>query len=160
MRIAIYQMNSVDRSIPENTALFDQICANAKAGGADLIIFPEMALTGYNIGADRIKQLAQSRNGAMVQGLKIMAARHDIGVLCGFPEADGEQVFNAAAFIDATGAVLSVCRKAHLFGDVDRDLFAEPRDVDELGVVHGVKRGANPQEQGDGGNGEEQALHA
>lgn len=124
MRLAIHQMNSVDRSIAENTALFDQICANAKAGGADLIIFPEMALSGYNIGADRIWQLAQSRNGAMVQGLQNMAARHDIGVLCGFPEADGEQVFNSAAFIDSSGAVLTVCRKAHLFGDVDRAAFS------------------------------------
>lgn len=124
MRIAIYQMNSIDRNVAENATLFDQLCAIAKAGGADLIIFPEMALSGYNIGADRIRQLAEPRDGAMIQALRGMAQRHNIGVLCGFPEADGMQVFNSAALIDASGALLSICRKAHLFGDVDRSAFS------------------------------------
>ncbi|MFT5061222.1 MAG: putative amidohydrolase [Gammaproteobacteria bacterium] len=124
MRIAIHQMNSVDRSVAENTVLFDQVCAAAKAGGADLIIFPEMALSGYNIGATRIRQLAEPRTGAMIQGLRDMAKRHHIGVLCGFPELDGERVFNAAVLIDAKGDVLSICRKAHLFGGVDRAAFS------------------------------------
>lgn len=124
MRIAIHQMMSVDQSVAETTALLDQACADAKKGGAGLVIFPEMALTGYNIGADRIRQLAEPRDGAMVQGLIQMAKRNAIGVLCGFPEADGERVFNAAALIDASGNLLSVCRKAHLFGDVDRAAFS------------------------------------
>ena len=101
MRLAIFQMNSVDRSVAENAALFDQACADAKSGNADLIIFPEMALTGYNIGADRIRKLAEPRDGPMIQTLRDMAKHHRIGVLCGFPELDGEQVFNAAVIIDA-----------------------------------------------------------
>jgi len=128
MRLALFQMNSVDRSVAENAALFDQACADAKSQNADLIIFPEMALSGYNIGADRIRQLAEPRDGAMIQTLRDMAKRHRIGVLCGFPELDGERVFNAAALVDATGAVLSICRKAHLFGDVDRAAFS-PADT-------------------------------
>jgi predicted amidohydrolase len=101
MRLAIFQMNSVDRSVAENLALFDQACAEAKTGRADLIIIPEMALTGYNIGADRIRQLAQPRDGAMVQALRDMAKRNSIGVLCGFPELEDKQVFNSAALIAA-----------------------------------------------------------
>ena len=128
MKLAIFQMNSVDRSVTENAALFDQACADAKSGNADLIIFPEMALTGYNIGADRIRKLAEPCDGPMIQTLRDMAKHHRIGVLCGFPELDGEQVFNAAVIIDATGSVLSICRKAHLFGDVDRAAFS-PADT-------------------------------
>jgi predicted amidohydrolase len=124
MRVALHQINSVDRSIAENTALFDQACATAKAGRADLILFPEMALTGYNIGAERIHTLAEPRSGAMVQALRDMAQRHNIGVLCGFPELDGAQIFNSAALIDASGTLLSICRKAHLFGEVDRAAFS------------------------------------
>ncbi len=124
MKIAIHQMMSVDRSVADNIAHLDQACADAKTGGADLVIFPEMALTGYNIGADRIRQLAQPRDGAMMQNLCDMAKRHTIGVLCGFPETDGMRVFSAAALIDATGAVLAICRKVHLFGAVDRAAFS------------------------------------
>lgn len=43
MRIAIHQMMSVDRSVAENIAHMEQACVDAKTGGADLIIFPEMA---------------------------------------------------------------------------------------------------------------------
>lgn len=124
MRLALYQMMSADRSIAETTSLLDQACAEAAQGGADLIIFPEMALTGYNIGAERIRQLAEPRDGLMVQSLIDMARRHGIGILCGFPELENERVFNAAVLIDGGGKVLSVCRKAHLFGDVDRAAFS------------------------------------
>lgn len=116
-------MTSVDRSVAENLAHLDRACAKAKTGGADLVIFPEMALTGYNIGAARVRDLAQPRDGAMVRALGDMARRHAIGVLCGFPEADGAQVYNAVALVDGTGTLLSVCRKVHLFGDVDRAAF-------------------------------------
>lgn len=65
----------------------------------------------------------------MIQTLRDMAKRHRIGVLCGFPELDDdEQVFNSAVLIDAGGKVLSICRKAHLFGDVDRAAFS-PADT-------------------------------
>ena len=123
MRIAIHQMMSTDRSVADLAAHLDRACARAKTGGADLVIFPEMALTGYNIGAARIRQLAEPRDGPMVQILRDMARHHAIGVLCGFPEAEGADVFNAAALIDAQGTVLSICHKAHLFGDVDRAAF-------------------------------------
>ena len=62
-------MDSIDRCVEENTALFDRTCATAKAGGAELVIFPEMALTGYNIGAERIRALAEPRSGAMIPRL-------------------------------------------------------------------------------------------
>ena len=124
MRLALYQMMSADRSVAATTALLDQACAEAKAGGAELVIFPEMALTGYNIGADRIRRLAEPWDGRMVQSLSEMASRHAIGVLCGFPELDADRVFNAAVLIDASGTVQSVCRKAHLFGEVDRAAFS------------------------------------
>ena len=70
MRIALNQMMSADRSVAETTSVLDHACAGARQGGADLIIFPEMALTGYNIGAERIRQPEPSRaSGAMVQRL-------------------------------------------------------------------------------------------
>lgn len=124
MRLALFQMSSAGCSVADRLAIFDRICAEAKAGGADLVIFPEMALSGYNIGAARIRQLAEPRDGAMVQNLCKMARRHGIGLLCGFPEREGERIYNAAALINAAGALLSVCRKAHLFGDVDRAAFS------------------------------------
>lgn len=123
MRLAVYQMMSTAQSVPDTTKRLDLACAKAAGTEADLVIFPEMALTGYNIGAKKVRRLAQPRDGAMVQSLCDMAKRNGIGVLCGFPEVEGDQVYNSAALIDAKGNLLSVCRKTHLFGNVDRAQF-------------------------------------
>jgi 5-aminopentanamidase len=82
MRLAIFQMNSVDRSVAENAALFDQACADAKSQNADLIIFPEMALSGYNIGAERIRRLAERHGQAPPnrRALRVSRTRRRKGV--------------------------------------------------------------------------------
>lgn len=123
LRLAVFQMMSVARNVADATNHIDQACAKAKAHAADLVIFPEMALTGYNIGANRARILAEPCDGPMILGLREMAAQHGIGILCGFPEADGDRVFNAVTLIDRTGTILATCRKTHLYGDVDRAQF-------------------------------------
>ena len=66
MRIALHQMNSIDRSIAENTGLFDQVCA-------------EMALTGYNIGAKRIR--VRTHNQKITAAARAIAERKTVGDL-------------------------------------------------------------------------------
>ena len=132
MILALYQLLSIDRSIADTLKIFDRACANAKANGADLVIFPEMAVTGYNIGADRIRKLAEPHDGAMVKRLMDMAKRHKIGIVCGFPEANGQNVFNSAVLIDSSGTVQAICRKVHLFGDVDREVFSPAESLCSL----------------------------
>ena len=124
MILALYQLLSINRNVADTLKIFDRACANAKSNGADLVIFPEMGVTGYNIGADRIRNLAEPHDGAMVERLMAMAKRHAIGIVCGFPEANGQNIFNSAVLINSSGTVQSICRKVHLFGDVDREVFS------------------------------------
>ena len=78
--------------------VFDHACADARQGRErDLIIFPEMALTGYNIGAERIRQLAEPRDGPMMQSLRRHGqATTASACFVGFPNLTGNSVFNAA----------------------------------------------------------------
>lgn len=102
----------------------DRACAEAAAHGADLLVTPEMFLTGYNIGSDAVHSLAEPVAGPMVARAAGLARSHGIGVVCGFPERgeDGRR-FNAAVLIDCYGNIVNCCRKTHLFGDVDRAQF-------------------------------------
>lgn len=42
----------------------------------------------------------------------------------GYPERDGDAVYNSAQLLSAQGERLANYRKTHLFGDLDRDQFS------------------------------------
>ncbi|MPY98304.1 MAG: carbon-nitrogen hydrolase [Actinophytocola sp.] len=94
----------------------------AAAAGAELLLFPEMATTGYHIGAD-IPRLAEPADGATALAVAGLAREHGIAVAYGYPERDGDAVFNAVQLIGHGGDRLANYRKTHLFGALDRDWF-------------------------------------
>lgn len=106
-------------------ARLDACAAAARAQGADLLVCPEMSLTGYQIGAPAVAALAEPADGPLAQAVSTIARRHGIAIVCGFPEhAAPGRPYNAALFIDADGRHLALYRKTHLFGEVDRALFS------------------------------------
>ena len=106
-------------------ARLDRAAAQAKAQGADLLLCPEMGLTGYAIGAQRVKALAEPRNGPMATAVAAIAMRQQIAIVYGYPEQhpNGQQPYNAAQCIDHEGQSLGHYRKTHLFGDMDHQQF-------------------------------------
>lgn len=105
--------------------LLDATALQARAQGADLLVCPEMSLTGYQIGAARVAALAEPPDGLLAQTVAAIAQRHGIAIVYGYPErhTDGRPC-NAAQFIDAAGQRVANYRKTHLFGDVDRAQFS------------------------------------
>lgn len=103
----------------------DAACAQARAQGADLLVTPEMFLTGYAIGAERVAAQAEPADGPLAQTVATIARRRRIAIVYGYPEhhPDGRP-FNAAQAIAADGTRLMSYRKTHLFGDMDRAQFS------------------------------------
>lgn len=125
MRIALFQREPARNGFEEARESLDRACAAAVRNGVDLLTTPEMFLSGYNIGAEAVRAAAEPVDGPMISGLVAMAARHKVGILSGFPElAPDGRVYNAIALIDAEGTLRAVCRKTHLYGEVDRAQFA------------------------------------
>lgn len=125
-----------------NLAALDAAAARAAAGGADLLITPEMYLTGYNLGTEAITALAEERFGASAQAVAEIAIRHRAAVLYGYPERDGAGVvYNAVQLFDRDGVSLANYRKTHLFGDVDRAGFAPGDDLVVQADLDGVRLG-------------------
>lgn len=104
----------------------DATAAQARALGADLLVCPEMGLTGYAIGPDRVAALAEPADGPLARQVAGVARRHRIAIVCGYPERHpaGGRPYNAAQFVSANGSVLAHYRKTHLYGDMDRAQFS------------------------------------
>lgn len=101
----------------------------AAAAGAHLLITPEMSMTGYALGPDGIARRAEPADGPLSRAVADVAARAGVAIVHGFPERDGERVYNSVQLVDAHGTVLAVYRKTHLFGDLDRDAFVPGEEL-------------------------------
>ncbi len=122
MKIAVYQGPGVFLDVQASLALLDRLAGAAAAQSANLLILPELYLTGYNIGDD-VGRLAEPADGASAARAGTIAARHGIALLYGYPERSGRAIYNSALLIEATGRPLANYRKTHLFGPEERRLF-------------------------------------
>jgi predicted amidohydrolase len=122
MRTALLQSSGRPGSVVENLKVLDEAAGRAAAGGAGLLAAPEMFLTGYAIGDD-IARLAEPADGDSADAVAEIATRHGVAVVYGYPEREGETVYNSAQLISADGTRLANYRKTHLFGCFERDHF-------------------------------------
>ena len=123
MRVALYQCPPLPLDVAGNLQRLHQLALEAK--GADLLVLPEMFLTGYNIGVDAVSVLAEVHNGESAQQIARIAKTAGIAILYGYPErTEDGQIYNAVQLIDAHGERLCNYRKTHLFGDLDHSMFS------------------------------------
>ena len=122
MKIAIYQGAGVLGRVNENLELIRRSAVSAARQGAELIIFPEMFLTGYNVG-DAVFELAETPTGPSAQKSGQIAREANIALLYGYPERSADRVYNSAVLIRRQGSVLANYRKAHLYGRDENRLF-------------------------------------
>ena len=134
LRIAGLQTAGTPGDVDANLAELSAAAAEARAGGAELLITPEMFVTGYAVG-DRLPELA-ARD--VLGPAAAVAAREGIAILLGAPDPQPEGIYNAAFLLDASGRVVHRHRKSHLFGELDRGMFVAgdiPFGLVELGGV-------------------------
>src|SRR5215212_8178189 len=110
MRLALAQINSTVGDIAGNTAKIIDYIRRARADGAELIAFPELAICGYPP-EDLLLKMSFLRQCEEALA-EIAAASQDVVVVVGYPET-AEAVYNAAAVI-CDGQVVSSCRKERL----------------------------------------------
>jgi NAD+ synthase (glutamine-hydrolysing) len=124
LRVALAQMNAVVGDIPGNERLIADRIEEAKQAGAQLVVFPELALTGYPPEDLLLKEhfLADTREALV----RLAAGVEGIVAIVGYPER-AEDVYNAAAVI-ADGVVQATYRKQHLpnYGVFDELRYFQP----------------------------------
>jgi NAD+ synthase (glutamine-hydrolysing) len=139
LRIALSQINAVVGDIPGNERRIRDDLHRARAAGAQIVLFPELAVTGYPPEDLLLKEhfLADAREAVD----RIAAEAQGIVAIVGFPER-ALDVYNAAA-VCANGAVQATYRKIHLpnYGVFDEVRYFQSGHGPALIEVDGVTVG-------------------
>jgi predicted amidohydrolase len=99
------------RTVPENVELIRRLIARAARSGSDVVLFPECALTGYNVDFHKLAPVE------IENGLKLVAeaARaHRCHVLLGSPTFARGRWFNSLLVFDRKGNETFRYHKIHL----------------------------------------------
>lgn len=128
MRIAVCQTRSNPGDKAKNIETIRAITRTAASWKADLLVLPELYLTGYDIGS-RLRDLAETRDGPSVKSIGEIARNEGCAIAVGFPEISGDEFFNSSALFDAQGNLAAVYRKIHLFGHDEKKLFAPGNEL-------------------------------
>ncbi len=113
MKIAAAQIDCTVGDIAANTRKLCDVARRAKAAGADWVVFPEMADTGYVMSV--IRECATGWEEGVVPALRACAREHSLGIVCGVAERTEACIYNTQVVIDAHGEIIGRYRKAHLY---------------------------------------------
>lgn len=122
-RVALFQDAGTPLDPAANLDRLASAARTAAARGARLLVAPEMHLTGYAVGPEAVERLAEPADGPSAERAAAIARATGVALAYGYPERAEGGVYNAALLIDRDGRRLGH-RKAHLFGDLDRGMFA------------------------------------
>ena len=140
MRLALAQTNNVVGDIDGNAARTVELIGAARRADADLVLLPELMVTGYP--AEDLFLRPGFVRAALRAVHEIAAATHGIVALIGAPLYEDGALYNAC-FVVADGEVRDVYRKHHLpnYGVFDEDRYFEPGNDRVLVDVAGVRVG-------------------
>jgi NAD+ synthase (glutamine-hydrolysing) len=124
MRLALAQIDSVVGDVDGNARRIAEWVGRAREANADLVLFPELAVTGYPP-EDLLLRPGFVRAARRAVD-EVAKAAHAITVLVGAPQLDTD-LFNAC-FVLARGEVQCVYRKRFLpnYGVFDEDRYFAP----------------------------------
>lgn len=139
MRLAAFQMVSHVCDVAANLKMVEAAVVEAKAKGAELMVAPELATTGYGA-KDAIRDLAEPADGGQASALASMAVNHGVALVVGLPERAGEVIYNSAIFAMPDGT-RTLYRKCQLYGQYERRLFTAGDAPPKLTIFRGLKLG-------------------
>src|SRR5260370_3669213 len=113
MKIAGAQIASTLGDLFATVRMLRAFAERAQAAGAELVVFPEMADTGYAMQV--IREQAASWSEGAVPELQRIARTLSITIISGISEKEDDLIYNSQVVIDSTGAILAKYPKTHLF---------------------------------------------
>jgi omega-amidase len=126
MKIAIAQIECTIGNVSSNLNKISVFINNAAKAGCRLIVFPEMADTGYDV--SQIARHASSWNRGPIERIQKDAIQNSIHVICGLSELANGRIYNVLAVVGPDGQLMAKYRKTHLaaFAPLHEDKIFAP----------------------------------
>lgn len=106
-KIALAQMSCKQADKAGNLREIKKTVAKAKKRGAELVVFPELSLTGYVV-RDEVYELAERIPGPSTDTIEDIAKKNDIYVVFGMPEISDKTeatLHNSAVLVGPEGLI-------------------------------------------------------
>ena len=138
LKVAILQKKSLDRQYARSTEIVIEKMKEAAEHNADILLLPEVFLTGYELPMNNEEALADGN--PYLQKICDTAAKLHVGVVATALTKGREKPQNSAYVIDKNGTIRMKYSKVHTcdFGD---EACLESGDAFHVCDFHGVKLG-------------------
>jgi omega-amidase len=121
MKIALVSLNQVWEDKKVNLDLCEKYIQKASGEDADLIVFPEMTLTGFSMNIGLTAE--DFENSQTIQSFSLLAKQFNIGIIFGVVVKDESKALNKSIFVDIHGKVLGDYSKTHPFSFTSEEKF-------------------------------------
>ena len=124
LKLALAQINTTLGDVQANLEKHLSQLAEAQKQGADLVVFPELSLTGYVL-QDLVPSVAHQPTEDDPVFKHLLKASHDLDLVVGFVDEDSRHRFYIASAYLSGGKVLHVHHKVYLptYGLFDEGRF-------------------------------------
>lgn len=107
MKLAVFQ-SACGGMTP--SARIDRLRSILAGKDVDLVVCPELFLSGYNVG-DSLRTLAEPADGGWFQDMAKLARDTNAHIVYGYPELHDYKLYNAAACVSPNGQLVASHRK-------------------------------------------------
>ena len=107
IKLALAQISSKRENKNANFLKIEKLTLKAKEQTADLVIFPELSLTGYVV-RDQVYELAETIPGPTTEKVEALAKKTGMHIIFGMPELSEKTqatAFNTAVFVGPSGLI-------------------------------------------------------
>jgi NAD+ synthase (glutamine-hydrolysing) len=135
LRVAMAQINSTVGDLEGNVAKIRKFLSDAKKRQANLVVFPELAVTGYPPQDLLLENSFVEKNKTLLEEL-IRGNSVDVAGVVGFVDRKGDSLFNAAAVFNRT-KIVGIVHKTLLptYDVFDEDRYFKPAKEAEIAPV-------------------------
>lgn len=111
MKIGVCQLDIQWENKDKNYLKVKKFVEDAALSKADLILFPEMTLTGFSMNIEKTKEFSES----CLDRFRELSIKENIGIGIGWVKANGIKAENHYSIIDSKGNIISDYIKIHPF---------------------------------------------